>query len=383
MAGKMILTVGIPGSGKSTVADRMKAENPEQVVVVERDQTRTNLFGEKYHRGNFPAKSEAQVTRVNEELMKRALREGKTVIVSDTNINPRNVQTLAKTARTYSADLSFEYFDVAPEECKRRNRARGAAGGREVPDHVMDRMISQAYGDDGRLKEMKVGANGQVFFVPRSTPGSRMLDAYNKKAEFANPMVDKAVLLVDVDGTLANNAHDAARYLHPTDGGKKNFEGFFRSIANAPVNSQVRDLANRMREEEGLSIVVLTGRSDSHAKELLDFVKRSGIKASRVVAKREGDFRPDSDFKKEILAEFAEEGLVPVHALDDRDTSIRIMEEAGIMVSRVDIPVFNGGANLREAAPEPVVNTVYGSGACIRCGQPLKKGNIGPKCRLK
>ena len=36
-----------------------------------------------------------------------------------------------------------------------------------------------------------------------------------------------------------------------------------------------------MRDEEGISIFVLTGRSDSHSQELLDFIKRSGIKASK------------------------------------------------------------------------------------------------------
>lgn len=381
----MILTVGVPGSGKSTVAKQIKAADPENVVIVERDQTRSNLFGEKYHKGNFPKREENQVTAVNNALIKKGLREGKTVIVSDTNLNFRTVGALAKTARDYGADLSFEHLDVDPQECKRRNRARGAAGGREVPDHVMDRMISQSYGDDGHLKEMKVGANGAVFFVPQSTPGSRLIDSYNKKAEFDHPMVDEAVVFVDVDGTLANNGADASYYLNNPNNSRKNFEGFFRSIAKAPVNENVRDLANRMRQEEGVGIVVLTGRSDSHAKELLEFIKKSGIKASRVIAKKDGDYRPDSDFKHEVITSLKSEGLVPVHALDDRESSIRIMEDHGILVSRVDIPeVTLPTDGSRPAYGEaPAVNTIYGQGVCIRCGKPLKSGNIGPKCRLK
>lgn len=384
MAGKMILSVGIPGCGKSTWATRLKAEDPENVVVIERDQTRTHLFGEKYHRGNFPAKSESQVTRVNDELIRKGLREGKTVIVSDTNINPRNVQTLAKTARTYGADLSFEHFDVDPQECKRRNRARGAAGGREVPDHVMDRMVSQAYGDDGRLKEMKMGASGQAFFVARSTPGSRLLDAYNKKAEFANPLTDAGVVIVDCDGTLADNRKEADRAFG-REGEKKNFPYFFRSIKNSRANPEVVELTKKMRAE-GLNIVLLTGRSDEAAAELIHFLKRSGAPISRVYCKKEGDFRPDSDYKAEVIRDLAKDGMKIVHAIDDRPRSIAVWEQAGILVSRVEHhdPMDPRAPDYTGDYPTPKVDTIYGSGHCIKCGSALKDASksIGPKCAL-
>lgn len=382
MSGKMIITVGIPGSGKSTWANKVKLSDPENTIIVERDASRSSLFGESYHHGNFPKDKEDQVTRVNQELIKKGLREGKTVIVSDTNINPRSVQSLLKTARNYKVDYSFEYFDVDPSVCKSRNVARGAAGGREVPDFVMDRMISQAYGDDGKLKEIKVGSDGRVFMVAQSTRGSRIIDRFNKQAEFNNPFVDNAVVFVDVDGTLANNSGHAHKYLHKPE--KKQFDKFFKAIKDAPVNENVRDLANKMRDEEGLSIVVLTGRDDSAAEELVSFVKRSGIKVSKLVAKKEGDYRPDYDFKHEIIENMKNEGLVPVHALDDREGSIKTLEAHGIMVSKVDTPVFTDDMTGDEIFPNPNVNSIYGSGYCIRCGKPLKNGgNIGPKCRLK
>ena len=382
MPGKMILTVGVPGSGKSTIAKQLKAADPENVVVVERDETRTMIAGEGYHRKNPDKQVENQVTVINEKLIKQGLAAGKTVVVSDTNINPRNVQNVTKIGRDYGAEISFEHFDVPPEECKRRNKARGAAGGREVPHHVMERMISQAYGDDGHLKEMKMASKtGKLFFVPKSTPGSRLIDKYNQKAEFDNPITERGAVIVDVDGTLASNAHDAEGFLHQPDG--KQYDKFFKAIAKAPVNSQVRDLANRMRDEEGLNIVLLTGRSDSAAAELLQFVKKSGIKASRVICKKADDFRPDYDFKHEVIENMKKDGLVPVHAIDDREQSINTLQAHGIMVSRVDTPTFAPGADLRVPGPEPKVNTIYGSGYCIKCGSPLKNGgNIGPKCGL-
>lgn len=385
---KLILMVGVPGSGKSTIAEKMREGDPDNIITVERDRTRSVLFGESYHKGNFPKKSEDEVTRVNDKLIKDGLRAGKTVIVSDTNVNPRNVQGLVRTGRNYGAQIDFEYVNTPADECRRRNDARGKQGGRHVPKFVMDRMIQNAYDMDGNLKNYKIASKtGNVFFVPKVTEGSKLIESFNKKLEFTNPFIDSSVVIVDVDGTLANNQNAAAFYLNHPDNRRKDYSSFFKHIQDAEVNTNVRDLANKMRDNDGLSIVVLTGRSDSYAKELLSFIKRSGIKASRVIAKQEDDSRPDYDFKNDVINELKSEGLVLAHAIDDREGSIQTLEANGIMVSRVIVPSIEIGPGTSSLPPAPVmpeVNTIYGSGYCIRCGQPLKNGgNIGPKCRLK
>lgn len=381
MAGKLIMTVGIPGSGKSTWAESLRQTDPNNFVIVERDATRTVLFGPSYHKGAPNKKAEDEVTQVNSALVKSGLSDGKTVIISDTNVNSRVASELVRLARENKSDFEFEHFDVSPEECKRRNEARGAAGGRQVPDEIMDRFISNAYGIDGKLKKAKVSSKtGIVSFVPEQTPGSKLIDAYNTKAIASQPFTSSAVVIVDCDGTLFNNSHDAARFLHGK--GKKNYGAFYRAVEKSPVNENVRDLANMMRDDEDLNIVVLTGRDDSCAAELVSAVERSGIKASRLIAKKEGDFRPDYDFKHEVLEGLKSEGLVPVHAFDDREGSIKTLESHGILVSKVTTPTFPPGSDLRTPAPTPEVSTIYGSGSCIRCGRPLKSGgNIGPRCR--
>lgn len=383
---KVIFLHGLPGSGKSTIAeDYIKNHSDEDVVRINRDDIRTTLFGEQYHKGNPDKKSEAQVTTVQQGLFREALRKGQTIIDDNTNLNGRGLFNTVKLAREYGAEFEQIHVDVPVEVAKERNKRRGDAGGRRVPDEVIDRMASFGYGPDGKIKNFKISKNG-VFAFPQTTEGGMLIADFNTHLEKKNPLKGSAVVLIDVDGSLANNAHDAERYLKvPTENGqKKDFTAFYKSIENAPFNTEVRDLANRMRDEDDLNLVVLTGRDDSRAKELLSFINRSGIKASRVIAKKTGDYRPDFEYKKEIIENLREEGLVPVHAFDDREGSIRTMEEAGIMVSRVATPVFRPNTNLRNPAPQPEVNTVYGSGYCIRCGQQLKSGgNIGPKCRLK
>lgn len=383
MPGKLVMTVGLPGSGKSTWALKEIEKDPQNSVSINRDDIRTELFGEAYHRGKFPAKSEDQVTQAHQKLLRSALAAGKTAYVHDTNLNPRFARTLFTLAQNYGAETHVEYFNVPVDECKRRNKQRAAGGGRDVPDFVIDRMADNAYDNEGNLKEYVVGTNGNAFMVPKTTPGMRLIQALNEKLEKQNPINSKAVVLVDVDGTLAANQHEANRAFG-RPGEKKDFPYFFRSIKDSKVNEAVRDLANRMRDEDGLTLMVLTGREDGYAKELVSFIERSGLKASRVIAKRAGDFRPDSDFKREQLYKLEDEGLIPVHSIDDRERSVRIYEEAGILVSRVEEHHPTDPATAPKDYPEPKVNTIYGSGACIRCGQILKNGkNIGPKCATK
>lgn len=380
MSGKFVMTHGVPGCGKSTWANEQKANDPENIVIVERDEIRLHLFGPDYSKGSPQKQKENQVNQIQEQLIKSFLSEGKTVIVSDTNLNGRVVSRLKKIAEERSAPVSVQSFDVPPEVCRKRNRERGARGGRFVPDRVMDQMIEKSYAN-GHLKRMILSRNG-VFYVEQHSPNAKKLADFNERLAVERPFLGKSIVLVDVDGTLANNAHCARRFLH--SGNRKDFAGFYRSISTSPVNETVRDLANRMRDEDQLSLVVLTGREDSAVDELISFVERSGLKASRLICKNAGDGRPDDEFKTAVLSKMKEEGLIPVHAFDDRESSVRTMEKHGIMVSRVETPTFSNDADLTVPAPEPAVNTVYGSGYCIRCGSLLKSGgNIGPTCRTK
>ena len=388
MRGSLTATHGLPGSGKSTWAEEQVAQDPENRLRVNRDDIRTELFGEKYHTGTFPQKSESQVTAVHQKRIQVALAKGKHVYCDDTNLNPRFLGQLAKIARDYGAAFHQQYFDVPVDECKRRNAARGAAGGRLVPDFIIDRMAygqngkGGAYDENGHIKDFVVSSNGHAFAVPKRTPGMELLEDFNRKLEARNPIVGNAVVLIDVDGSLANNRHEANRAFG-RPGQKKDFPYFFKSIRDAKVNAAVRDLGNMMREHDGLNLVVLTGREDSHAAELITFIKRSGLNASRVIAKRAGDGRPDSDFKREQLAKLRAEGLIPVHSIDDRERSVAIYVSEGIMVSRVEEHTPEDPETAPKDYPEPRVDTIYATGHCIRCGQPLKSGNIGPKCATK
>lgn len=384
--GKLILLHGLPGSGKSTFSEKyIQDHKNEDIVIVNRDTIRENLFGASYHDKAPDKKSESQVSQVQDKMLRDALRSGKTVIDDNTNLNTRFMKNTTNVAEEYGATIEQQYFNISVDECKKRNKERGKKGGRFVPEHVIDRMAQDAYDSDGNIKEFIISKNG-VFAVSNNTPGQKIVKEFNDKMQERYPIQGKAVVLVDCDGTLANNQHHAEYYLSNPNNKKKDFPGFYKGIVDAPVNESVRDLANNMRDNDNVNIVLLTGRDDSYARELLQFVEKSGLKVSRVINKRRGDFRPDNEFKAEVINKLKDEGLIVVHALDDRESSIRTMESNGIMVSRVDRPDFTinaGDKTPPQPAPEPKINTIYGSGYCIRCGSKLKSGNIGKRCAEK
>lgn len=396
MARELIATVGVPGSGKSYWAQQQQLADPAGTVIVERDAIRERLFGKAYLSKKPEQKKEGLVTHIQEEEIRKGLAADKRVIVANTHLRSSDVRSLMRKAQDYGAKFEVEHFDTDPKLCRERNVARGAKGGHVVPEEAMDAMIERGY-QDGHLKEMILGpANGTVFFLPRTTPGMKIMAERNQRLAARYPVTPNGVVVVDCDGTLALNHADAEWFLN-RPGYAKNFKAFYEGLAKAKANQAVVETANAMRDNEDLNLVVLTGRDDSYAKVLMDFVDRSGLKASQVICKRQGDGRVDSDFKHDVLKGLSKHGLAwtgskgmdpspraVVHAFDDRDTSIRTMEEAGVLVSRVLPPVLDHDASGRPIAPEAAeLITIYGSGYCIRCGKPLKTGNIGETCKKK
>lgn len=369
--GKLFVFVGLPGSGKSTLAKKLAEEYPG-ALIANRDDMRTSLFGEKYHRGTPDKKSEAQVSAIMRNKMTKAFREGGVVIDDNTNTNPRFLYSLVQLARDYGASVQIIPVDVPLATAKLRNKKRAAEGGRFVPEDVIDRMASQAYSADGHIKDVLVG-DKLIVFVDKMTAGMLLLNEYNAELEAKYPILGKDIALVDVDGTLSFNHEALDRNLGVVQPGeKKNWMKFYQDSEDSPVNQSVLALTRKLRAG-GVTVFALTGRVDQHAGSTINFLRKADAPISRVIMGREGDFRGDYNVKTTALEALSAAGFTVVHSIDDRPSSIRVWEERGISVSRV--AHHNIGAPLA-VYTETIVDDITGQGFCVMCGNDLPEGEI-------
>ena len=82
---KVILTRGLPGSGKSTWAKKLIVENPNSYKRINKDDLRAMLDDSKYSND-----SEKFILQVRDAMILMAIENGKHVIVDDTNLAPKH-----------------------------------------------------------------------------------------------------------------------------------------------------------------------------------------------------------------------------------------------------------------------------------------------------
>lgn len=145
MTAKLTLTVGIPGSGKSFWADERHRNDPENVVVVERDRLREQIAGDRRRHTH-----ETEVTDAAYQLVFEGLADGKHVIVSDTNLVEKFRRPWRELAHVAGAEYDEIMFNTSFSTCVERNGVRSDP----VPVEVLERMQSrfEQYLDDRRIK---------------------------------------------------------------------------------------------------------------------------------------------------------------------------------------------------------------------------------------
>lgn len=134
----LTITVGLPGSGKSTWAEACRVMSPDRIRIVNRDDIRAS------NGAQFEQNDEPIVERIRDYMIDQWLIAGYHVICSDTNLSPRVQRRLTQIAKTRKATSDIRPFTHVPlETCLQRNNARWAQGDRKVPNSAILRMHEQ------------------------------------------------------------------------------------------------------------------------------------------------------------------------------------------------------------------------------------------------
>lgn len=121
---RLIITRGLPASGKTTAARAWVAEDPATRARVNRDDLRAMLHG-----GRLGTEAqESQVSIAQQEAVAGFLRAGYDVVCDDTNLHPEHLDVLRNDALHESHDVEvWDFTHVPLDECIARDAQRKGA----------------------------------------------------------------------------------------------------------------------------------------------------------------------------------------------------------------------------------------------------------------
>jgi predicted kinase len=140
MTNQLILTIGLPGSGKTTRARAWVEEDSAARTRVNRDDLRAMMFGGWT---GLPEHEEA-VSAFQWKAVDLLLALGWSVVCDDTNLREDYRRVLGGIAWTLGVPcVVWDMTDVPLEMCIERDRARAAAGERSVGEDVIRGMYGR------------------------------------------------------------------------------------------------------------------------------------------------------------------------------------------------------------------------------------------------
>lgn len=143
---------------------------------------------------------------------------------------------------------------------------------------------------------------------------------------------DKGVAIVDLDGTLSDGAHRLhllpTKDLHLTE----SWTEFNRAAINdAPIKDTIL-VVNRLYQA-GMSVIILSGRSDEVEIETCVWLDRHGVKYDWLIMRRHDDNRKDTIIKEEALRAIGLQYITC--AFDDSPNVIKHFRGLGITTYQV------------------------------------------------
>jgi predicted kinase len=132
----LYITVGLPGSGKSTYAKNFI--RGKDIEYLSSDELRA-VFGKSEEDQSVTPKVFGHIKRKVDEFLKN----GKTTLVDATSVNRKERSDYIATAKKCGTKVVVLVFKMDRAGLIARNQKRGQEGGRVVPDWVIDKMLAK------------------------------------------------------------------------------------------------------------------------------------------------------------------------------------------------------------------------------------------------
>ncbi len=287
---KTKILVGVPGSGKSTVARQFVEKG---YVQLERDLIRMELYGVWYGGGI----DEKKVTAVQVERARRALLAGKSIVISDTCINPetRNKWIHFCSSMGSEVDVIHVGQNLLLDDLIQRNRNREQQS-KVVDDKVVTRFYTE-YREQFPLQ----------------------------KADYSNSILPKAFVF-DIDGTIANM--EGVR-------GPFDWKKVGKDAPYEDVIQMTRDLC-----ETGHEIIIVSGRDAVCREETQQWLDDNDVICDQLLMRPVGSQVRDSIIKHDIY----HRDIAPFYnvrgVFDDRNQVVAMWRAMGLRCYQVQLGNF-------------------------------------------
>jgi predicted kinase len=286
---ELILTRGLPSSGKTTWALAWVAEDEENRARVNRDDLRQTLYGR-----HWPV-PERQVTVAQHAAVRALLEAGVSVVVDDTNLRARHARDYADIAADLGVDFRVKEIAARAVTCITWDAARALRGERAVGADVILQM-------DARYRDRPPIVASERAPAWRYVPDDLLPKAW----------------IVDLDGTLAlmgdRSPYDWSR------------------VGEDALNEPVARLAWSLAAVS--LVVVLSGRDAVCRPQTEAWLKANEVEYEELLMRPAGDTRKDSIVKLELFHEVAARYHV-LGAVDDRDQVVAMWRSIGLLCAQV------------------------------------------------
>ena len=132
----LYITVGLPGSGKSTYVKNFIKD--KEIEYLSSDSLRA-VYGKSEEDQTVTPLVFGHIKRKVDEFLK----DGKNVLVDATSVNRSERSDYINSAKKYGAKVVAIVFKMDRQGLIDRNKKRGEQGGRVVPDWVIDKMLAK------------------------------------------------------------------------------------------------------------------------------------------------------------------------------------------------------------------------------------------------
>lgn len=291
---KVIITIGLPASGKSEFAIKHIQKN-ENFVRISRDDFRGMLKNQT----QCDIKIESLITDLCTDAMIKSLCRNENVIMDATHCSQKHINAIIEKAQDY-ADIEYMLFDVPVDKCIERDKLRKNPVGEDVIRKMNEKFV--VLKDTFNFQHLKKHRNRPVLLP-----------------NFNSPLPE--AVCFDIDGTLAHMVNRS-----PFEWNKVDHDIY------SPIVGEQMEFHN----SKGRTIIVLSGRDSSCRKLTEEWLEFYGLKYNFLLMRPENDFRKDSVIKKEFYETHIKDKYNLLCVYDDRLQVLDTWHKLGIFAFNVN-----------------------------------------------